>query len=152
MFINSILSNILYVYQSWKNLGTISFITRTGVISAIFKKKVMKKILQTTDSSYSSLDAIIFLFLNISYIILHNGHFRNLKTNQLLSKKNYITHTFYYTWRNWCLIHLANSSLWDWDFTFSALHLFGYGNKFISIVEGGHTNIQSKIKINGLLI
>ena len=130
MLINNILSNILYVYQSWKNLGTIAVSPRTGVISAIYKYKVIKKILQTTDSSYSSLDAIIFLFLNISYIILHNGHFRNLKTNQLLSKKNYITHTFYYTWHNWCLIHLTNSSLsflWilyhrvDWDFTFSAL-------------------------------
>ena len=50
-------------------------------------KKVIKKILQTTDPSHSSLDVLIFLFLNISYIILHNGHFLNFKTNQLLSKK-----------------------------------------------------------------
>ena len=30
--------------------------------------------------------------------------------------------------------------------------MFGYGNKFIYIVEFGYTNIKSKIKINGLLI
>ena len=29
---------------------------------------------------------------------------------------------------------------------------FGYGNKFIHIVEFGYSNIQSKIKRNGLLI
>ena len=130
MFINNILSNILYAYQSWKNLGTVGVSSRTGVISAIYKKKVIKKILQTTDPSHSSLDAIIFLFLNIINIILHNAHFLNLKTNQLLSKKNYITHAFYYTWHNSCLKDLTNSLLsflWilyhrvDWDFTFSAL-------------------------------
>ena len=39
------------------------------------------------------------LFLNISYIILHNEHFRNLKTNQLLSKKelSYIHFLLYVT-------------------------------------------------------
>ena len=84
MFINNILSNV-YVYQSLENLGTMGVSSRTGVISAIYKK-VIKKILQTTDSPHSSLDAIIFLLLDISYIILRNGNFRNLKTNQLLSK------------------------------------------------------------------
>ena len=123
MFINNILSNILYVYQSWKNLGTIGVSSRTGVI-------VIKKILQTTDPSHLSLDAIMFLFLNISYIIPHNAHFRNLKTNQVLYEKRTILNTFYYTWHNSCLKDLTNSSLsflWilchrvEWDFTFSAL-------------------------------
>ena len=36
------------------------------------------------------------------------------------------------------------------DFTFSALHMFGYRNKFIHIIQAGYTNIQSRIKINGL--
>ena len=36
-------------------------------------------------------------------------------------------------------------------FTFSALHMFGYGSKFIHIVQAGYINIQSKIKINSLL-
>ena len=58
---------------------------------------MIKKILQTTDPSHSSLDAIIFLLLDIGYIILRNGCFRNLKTNQLQLKKelyyaNFILH------------------------------------------------------------
>ena len=56
-----------------------------------YTKNGDKKILQTTDPSHSSLDSIIFLFLNISYIIVHNGHFRNLKTNQLPSKRTLST-------------------------------------------------------------
>ena len=47
---------------------------------------------------------------------------------------------------------LAVISLTYWDITFSALHMLGYGSKFIHIVEFGYTNIQSKIKINGLRI
>ena len=86
LFINNILSNV-YVYQSWENFDTISVCSRTRVISAIYEKRVTKKILQTTDPSHSSLDAIIFLLLDISYIILRNGYFRNLKTNQLQLKK-----------------------------------------------------------------
>ena len=122
-------------------------------------EQVIKEILKTTEPSFIS-RCNNFIFLNTSYIILHNRHFRNLKTNQLLSKKNYITHTFYYTWRNWCLIHSANSYLsflWilsyrmDWDFTFSVLHIWLRG-KFIHVAEVGYTNIQSKIKINALLI
>ena len=73
--------------------ATMCVSSRTRVISAIYEKKVIKKILQTAEPSHSSLDAIIFLLLNISYIILHNRYFRNLKTNQVLpKKKNYITH------------------------------------------------------------
>ena len=57
----------------------------------------MKKILQTADPSHSFLDAMIFLLLDISYIILRNGYFCNLKTNQLQLKKelyytNFILH------------------------------------------------------------
>ena len=109
-FINN-LSNNASAYQSWENLGTMDVSSRTEVISTTDKKKVIKKILQTTGPSHSTIDAIIFLFLNINYIILHNGHFSNLKTNQLLSKKNYITHIFYYTSHNRCLLHLAAISL-----------------------------------------
>ena len=39
----------------------------------------------------------------------------------------------------------------DRGFTFSALHMFSYGNKFVHMIQVGYTNIQSKIKINGLL-
>ena len=34
-------------------------------------------------------------------------------------------------------------------FYFSALHIFGYEDKFIHLIQVGYTNIQSKIKING---
>ena len=103
MFINNILSNV-YVYQSLENLGTMGVSSRTGVISAIYKK-VIKKILQTADPPHSSLDAIIFLLLDISYIILRNGNFRNLKTNQLLSK----TELFYTRFLLYVLLFMSNT-------------------------------------------
>ena len=37
------------------------------------------------------------------------------------------------------------------DFIFSALHKFGYRDKFIHMFQVAHTNIESKLKINGLL-
>ena len=39
----------------------------------------------------------------------------------------------------------------DWDFISSDLQEFGYGEKFIRMIKVAYTNIQSKIKINGLL-
>ena len=45
-------------------------------------------------------------------------------------------------WHNWWV---------DWDFNFFASHKFGYGDKFNRMVKYVCTNIQSKIKINGLL-
>ena len=39
----------------------------------------------------------------------------------------------------------------DRDFTFSALHMFAYGNKLIHMIHVCYTNIQSTIEINGLL-
>ena len=37
------------------------------------------------------------------------------------------------------------------DFIFSALRKFGYGGKFIHMIKVAYTNIESKIKINGIL-
>ena len=37
------------------------------------------------------------------------------------------------------------------DFIFSAWHKFGYGDKFIHMIKVPYMNIESKIKINGLL-
>ena len=37
-FINNVLSNNAYVYQSWENFGTMGVSYRTGVISATYKK------------------------------------------------------------------------------------------------------------------
>ena len=39
----------------------------------------------------------------------------------------------------------------DWDFVFSVLQKFGYGEKLICMIKVAYTNIQSKIKINGPL-
>ena len=39
----------------------------------------------------------------------------------------------------------------DFDFIFLALEKFGYGVKFIHMIKVCYSNIQSKIKINGLL-
>ena len=38
-----------------------------------------------------------------------------------------------------------------WNFIFSAVYKFDYGKKFMHMVQIAYTNIQSKIKINGLL-
>ena len=38
MFMNNILSNNVYIYQSCENLGTMGVSSRTGLISAINKK------------------------------------------------------------------------------------------------------------------
>ena len=51
---------------------------------------------------------------------------------------------------NWIKVFL-NIFRVDWDFSFSPFHKFGYGDKFIHIVEDAYTNIRSKIKTNGLL-
>ena len=37
MFINNVLSNNNYDYQSWENLGTMGVSSRVEVISAIYK-------------------------------------------------------------------------------------------------------------------
>ena len=70
-----------------KTLAPSVFALEQELYLPYIKKSVIKKILQTTDPSHSSLDAMIFLLLDISYIILRNGYLRNLKTNQLQLKK-----------------------------------------------------------------
>ena len=39
----------------------------------------------------------------------------------------------------------------DWDFISADLLKFGFGEKFIRMIKVAYTDIQSKIKINGLL-
>ena len=96
MFINNNRSNNVPGYQFWENHGTMGVSSRTGVISVIYKNGDKEDI-----AKYRPISFIFrcnnFLFLNISYIILHNGHFRNLETIQLLSKKElYFTHFLLY--------------------------------------------------------
>ena len=62
----------------------VSFLEQESYLSHM--KQVIKNILQTTVPSLIC-RRNNFLFLNGSYIILYNWHFRKLKTNKLLSKK-----------------------------------------------------------------
>ena len=39
----------------------------------------------------------------------------------------------------------------DWDYIFSALKKFEYGDDFIHMINIAYNNIQSRMKINGLL-
>ena len=47
-FSNELAPTLLENYDSWKQLGIIGISSRTGIISIIYKK-VIRKILQTTD-------------------------------------------------------------------------------------------------------
>ena len=47
-FSNEVAPILLDVYNSWGKLGIMDLTSRTGIISVIYKK-VVKKILQTTD-------------------------------------------------------------------------------------------------------
>ena len=116
---------------------------------------MIKKILKTPDPSHSLLNVIIFLLLNISYAILHHGYFRNLKTNQLLSKELYYTHFPLYVtllMSNTLNEQLAVVSLDSFSQDGLRFHFFcpsyvWLRNKFIHILEVVYTNIQSKIKL-----
>ena len=39
----------------------------------------------------------------------------------------------------------------DWNFIFNTLEKFGYGKNFMHLIKISYNNIESKIKINGLL-
>ena len=47
--------------------------------------------------------------------------------------------------------HSPKDEIFELDFIFSAFRKFSYRNKFIHMIQVAWTNIQSKIKINGLL-
>ena len=89
-----------------------------------------------------------------------------MKTNQLLLKIK--TRTILYTFsiirdivdvsnklnKNLSVMPLDFLKVFDrtdWDFISSILQKFGYGEKFIHMIKVSYSNIQSKIKINGLL-
>ena len=50
-----------------------------------------------------------------------------------------------------CYLFRVSQNLWFRDFTFSALQKFRYGDKFMNMIKFVYNNIQSKVKINGLL-
>ena len=84
-----------------------------------------------------------------------------MKNNQLLLKtKLFYMHFLLFVIWLMCQLNWIKASLKypqkafgrvDWDFISSDLQKFGYGEKFIRMIKVAYTDIQSKIKINGLL-
>ena len=72
-----------------------------------------------------------------------------MKTSQLLLKIEQFNIIFllFLTY----LDFLKNIERFDWDFIFSTKQKFRYGEKSIRMIKVAYTNIQCKIKINGLL-
>ena len=53
-------------------------------------------------------------------------------------KNRIILHSFYSLWHNWCIKKTEQKSFCNIlraDFIFSALHKFGYGDKFIDMTK-----------------
>ena len=79
-----------------------------------------------------------------------------MNTSQKILKTEYLycTHSFCSLWHNWWVKETEYKSFCNTlkvDFIFSALRKFGYGDKFIHMIKVAYTNIESKIKISGLL-
>ena len=154
---------LLEVYDSWKQLDIIGISSRTGIISVIYKKGDKKDIANYRPISLLNLDYKIYT------TILKNQMQQTLNNiigeNQTAAIKNRtILHTFS-TIRD--IIDVSNKldknlsvisldflkafDRLDLNFIFLALKKFGYGQKFIRMIKVCYNNIQSKIKINGLL-
>ena len=81
-----------------------------------------------------------------------------MKNNQLLLKKKTILLSLFIicdvvdvsSKLNLCNILKVFGRV-DWDFISSHFQKFGFGEKFICMIKVAYTDIQSKIKINGLL-
>ena len=135
----------------------------TGIISVIYKKGDKKDIANCRSISLLNLD------YKINDTILKNSMQKTLDKiidqNQTAAIKNRtILHTLS-TMRD--IVDLSNKlnkklslilldflkafDRLDFDFIFLALKKFGYGDKFIHMIKVCYNNIQSKIKINGLL-
>ena len=129
--------------------------SRTGVIFIEYKKGDKEDIANHLSISLLNLDYKIYT------AVLKNRMQETLnaiigKENQLLSKTIlYFTHILPYASdiSNTLMKQLAVIFCHrvDRDFTFSALHMFAYGNKLIHMIHVCYTNIQSTIEINSLL-
>ena len=148
-----------FVFDSCDNLDTTGVSSRTGVISAIYKK---------SDKRRHCKPKTHFTFK----FRLQNLHFSsqksNAKTLDIIVGENQLERTILHALFRISVCnelssilskHLAVISLdflmafdrVDWDFIFSAICKFGYRNKFISTIQVAYTNIHPKFRINGLL-
>ena len=60
MFIKNILSNNVYVYQSWEKLGTMGVSSRTGTVLLIYKKGDKEDLTSCRPISLLTLDNKIY--------------------------------------------------------------------------------------------
>ena len=137
---------LLEVYDSWKQLGIIGISSRTGIISVIYKKGDKKDFANYRPISLLNLDYKIYK--NQTAAIKNRTILHTLSTiRDIIDISNKLDKTLSVI----SLDFLKAFDRLDIDFIFLALEKFGYGQKFIKMIKVCYNNIQSKIKINGLL-